>query len=150
MGRNARPRKAYRPRAARAPMLVVWETNPEVGITERVSVDAFVGGWQTPDHFDCLADCRDILLLAADDKKDESTIAVCRLAGVALFNLKDRVKATGRLVPTGDELQAMRVLVDTSEDFWRRQSGDLYSRAYDALHKHRTAQRAEMKQPEAA
>jgi hypothetical protein len=131
-------------------MLVVLETNPDFGITERVSADAFLGGWQTPDHFDCLADCRDILLIAASARADDGTLGVCKLAGVALLNLKDRHKATGRLVPTGDELQALRVLVDTSEDFWRRQSGDLYSRAYGALQKHRTAQRAAMKQREAA
>ena len=100
------------------------------------------GGWATTDHFNVLADCRDMLMLAANERDDKSAIAACTVAGIALMNMKDRHKEKGRIGATGDEIQALELLVDASEDFWKRQSGALFVDAEAALSRAR-AMRAE-------
>ena len=63
----------------KAPMCVVLSQTPELGITEHQSVVAIAGGWATTDHFDNLADCRNIMTLAAAERNDEQTLIVCEL-----------------------------------------------------------------------
>lgn len=130
-----------RVRQARAPMLVVMQTIPDVSLTERLSAEAFAGGYAGTDHFDNLADCRDILTLAASDRGDRETLAVCELAFVALTSIKDHHARTGHFSASGDELQALRTLADVSEDFWKRQGGALFATHYDALKRARAMQR---------
>lgn len=110
---------------------------PEVSITERISVDAIAGGWAETYHFNVLADCHDLLVLAANHKGDQQTLVACDLASMALLNIKDRYLARNRVGASGDELQALRVLVDVSEDFWKRQSGELFHSANEALDRER-------------
>jgi hypothetical protein len=117
------------PRPARCPTLVAMHLAPEVSITERLAVEALVGGWAQPHHFNVLSDCHALLALAADYKDDKQTLAVVELSAFALLNIKDRFIARSVFGATGDELQALRVLVDVSEDFWKRQSGELFRAA---------------------
>lgn len=58
-----------------APTCVAMILNPEVSLLERGAVLAMRGGWATTDHFNVLADCRDMLLLAAREncRHQEST-----------------------------------------------------------------------------
>jgi len=125
------------PRPARCPTMVALHLAPEVGIAERMAVNAIAEGWAEVRHFDILADCRDLLTLAAAERSDSDTQAVCELAMIALLNIKDRYIERKRLGASGDELQALRLLVDVSEDFWRRQSGELFRLANVALDKAR-------------
>lgn len=125
-------------RRATAPTLVALHLNPEVCLTERSAVLAVRGGWATTDHFNVLADCRDMLMLAANERDDKSAIAACTVAGIALMNMKDRHKEKGRIGATGDEIQALELLVDASEDFWKRQSGALFVDAEAALSRARS------------
>ena len=129
------------PRPARCPTMVAMALAPEVGITERLSVNAIVQGWATTYHFDVLADCRDLLSLASDLKRDQSVIDVCDTAWIALMNIKDRYIAKGKLGASGEELKALVMLVDFSEDFWKRQSGEVFRLANVALDKARGFQR---------
>ena len=129
-------------RRATAPTLVALHLNPEVCLQERAAVLAVRGGWATTDHFNLLADCRDMLTLAACERNDKSTIAACELAAVALMNMKDRYAEKGKIGATGDEIRALELLVDASEDFWKRQSGGLFVDAEAALSRAR-AMRAE-------
>lgn len=124
-----------------APTLVALQLNPEVSTTERMAVVAFRNGFAVTDHFNVLADCRDMLALAAAEKKDSETLAVCELALVALQNVKERFLERKRLGATGDELNALQVLADVSEDFWKRQSGALFVDAEAALSRARAAYR---------
>lgn len=117
----------------RPPMCVILSQTQALALTELQSVEAFFGGWATTENFDDLADCRNIMTLAAAERKDEQTLIVCELALHALLGIKERHAKTGKFGATGDELQALRVLVSTSEDFWNRQSGDVFARHYDAL-----------------
>ena len=118
-------------RRALAPTIVALHLNPEVCLQER-------GGWATTDHFNVLADCRDMLMLAANERDDKSAIAACTVAGIALMNMQDRHKEKGRIGATGDEIQALELLVDASEDFWKRQSGALFVDAEAALSRARS------------
>lgn len=133
-----------------APTAVAMFLNPEVCIQERMAVAALRGGWSTTDHFNLLADCRDMLVLAANEKGDKTAIAACDLAGVALMNMKDRYAELGRIGATGDELQALDLLTTVSEDFWKRQSGGLFVDAEAALHRARQMRADEFSMKDAA
>lgn len=124
-----------------APTLVAYLLNPEVSTQERMAVVAICGGWATTVHFDILADCRDMLALAAAEKNDAQTQAICELGYIALQNIKDRYLERQRIGASGDELQALYALVDVSEDFWKRQSGALFIDAEAALGKARAEYR---------
>lgn len=135
----SRPHKR-RPRPARCPTLVAMHLAPEVGLTERLAIEGLAGGWAKPRQFDVLADCRDLLTVAANHKGDQATLAVCDLAGIALENIRDRYQAHNRLGATGDELRALRTMADVSEDFWKRQSGELFRAANAELDRMRDGQ----------
>ena len=137
-------------RRALAPTLVALHLNPEVCLQERSAVLAVRGGWATTDHFNVLADCRDMLMLAANEKSDSSAIAACTVAGIALMNMKDRHTEKGKIGATGDEIQALELLVDASEDFWKRQSGGLFVDAEAALSRARAMRAEEASMKEAA
>lgn len=128
-------------RRCAAPTLVAYLLNPEVSTQERMSVEAIRSGWAEPCHFDVLADCRDMLALAAAEKNDRPTLAICELGLIALQNIKDRYLERQRIGASGDELQALQALVDVSEDFWKRQSGSRFIDAEAALSKAREAYR---------
>jgi hypothetical protein len=133
-----------------APTMVAMHLNPEVSLQERGAVIALRGGWATTDHFNVLADCRDMLVLAANEKNDQSAIAACDIAGIALMNMKDRYAEKKKIGSTGDEIQALELLVDVSEDFWKRQSGGLFVDAEAALHRARQMRATEANMKEAA
>jgi len=120
-------------RRALAPTIVAMHLNPEVSLQERMAVKAFVGGWSASAHFNVLADCRDMLILAASEKNDTETLSVCSLAGVALMNIKDRYFDKKKFGATGDEVRALELLVNVSEEFWKRQPGALFVDAEAAL-----------------
>lgn len=122
-------------RRVAAPTVVAYFLNPEVSTQERMAVEGVRAGWATTSQFDVLADCRDMLTLAALKKRDEQTLAVCEVAGVALTNMRVRYQERQRIGATGDELSALVALVDVSEDFWKRQGGRLFIDADAALKK---------------
>ncbi|PKO49038.1 MAG: hypothetical protein CVU31_02655 [Betaproteobacteria bacterium HGW-Betaproteobacteria-4] len=124
-----------------APTLVAYLLNPEVSTQERLSVVAIRSGYATTAHFDVLADCRDMLALAAAEKNDSQTMTICELGFIALQNIKERYLERQRIGASGDELQALQALVDISEDFWKRQSGALFIDAEAALGKARAEYR---------
>ncbi|MDO8934198.1 MAG: hypothetical protein Q7U97_17540 [Rhodocyclaceae bacterium] len=129
------------PRPARCPVMVAMHLAPEVGITERIAVDAIAGGWAQTCHFNVLADCHDLLALAADYKDDKQTLAIVELSGIALLNMMDRFGRRGVIGASGEELKALRVLVNVSEDFWNRQSGELFRAANEELDRSRGFER---------
>ena len=132
-----------------APTMVAMVANPEVSLQERSAVLALRGGWATTDHFNVLADCRDMLVLAANERGDTSAVAACDLAGIALMNMKDRHGEKGRIGATGDEIRALELLVDVSESFWMRQCGGLFIDAEAALHRARQMRSTEANMREA-
>ena len=133
-----------------APTCVAYYLNPEVSTQERIAALAIKTEWASTSHFNVLADCRDMLILAASEKRDQQTMAVCDMAGIALMNMKDRHTKTGKIGATGDEIRALELLCDTSEDFWKRQPGSLFIDAEAALHRARQMRAEEASMREAA
>lgn len=136
-----RKRTKRQPRPARCPTLVAMHLAPEVETAELMAVQCLANGTACTDQFNILSDCRDLLSLAAHEKRDSSAMAVCEIAYMALMNIKDRYVEKGRLGASGDELQALRVMVEFSQDWWKRQSGELFRLANVALDKARGFQR---------
>ena len=129
-----RKRSAYRPRAATPPMLVNRGLMDEsLQLRERMIVEAFAGGWATTEHFDELADMRNVLTLAAAYKDDSDAIQMCDAMMIPMGNLRDRHAKNGKLGVTGDELQMLRAFVEFYRDWWIRQPVALYVSACDEL-----------------
>jgi hypothetical protein len=127
-------------REAIAPTLVAFYLSPEVEITERLAVLSLSSGTAEPTHFNRLLDVADALLLAATEQRDGEVIEIAHMGRLALANVSDRYRMTGRLGVTGEEKKALEVLVDINIDFWSRQSGALFVQADRALTKFRAAQ----------
>ena len=131
-----RKRSTYRPRQATPPMLVNRGLiDGDLELRERMIVEAFAGGWATTQHFDELADMRNVLTLAAAYKDDPAALSVCDAMRIPMGNLRDRHARTGRLGVSGDELQMLRTFAEFYRDWWLRQPVSLYVAACDELNR---------------
>ncbi|CAB4154855.1 hypothetical protein UFOVP653_35 [uncultured Caudovirales phage] len=135
-----RKRSNRRVRNVAMPTLVFMHTIPDAEIATFTALDAFREGYASPGQFDILLDTRDLLLLAASAQKDEGVIAVCSAANIALGQIRDSWDGERFAPLTTDELNALAVLVDISNDWWRRKSGTLYQAAFTALKEWRVKQ----------
>lgn len=124
-------------RPAHLPTLVALQVNPEVGLTERLAAQAFASGFAGERQFDVLADCRDLLMLSAAERKQQDALDVCDITAEALEAIKARHAKTGKFGATGEEQKALRLLVNFSEDYWKRTSGTHFVDANRALDKAR-------------
>lgn len=131
-----RKRSTYRPRPLTPPMLINRGLiEADIETRERMLVEAFSGGWATTEHFDNLADMRNLMTLAAAYKQDKSAMTMCEAMRIPMANLRERHAQTGRLGVTGDELQLLRAFIQQYRDFWIRQPVKLYEMACDELNK---------------
>lgn len=109
------------------PMLVARGlVETELELRERMAVEAFAGGYADKEHFDTLADLRNILTIAAAHKDDRTDLAMCDLMREPMAAIRERHHRTGRMGVTGPELAFLREFVTFYGDFWRRQSTALY------------------------
>ncbi len=122
-----------KPIVPRIPTMVALHSDSTMDLIQHEALAAFRDHRAQPDHFDVLLDCRAVLLLAASHKKEEGVVAICDLAGMALDNLRERYDSGQRLEATDIEVQTLTVLVEVSEDFWRRTSPILFEAATNAL-----------------
>jgi hypothetical protein len=131
--------------------MVAMHLAPEVSIIERLALQAFLDGRADLRDFDILADCRDLLTLAAEERRDAQVLGMCEGAWVALMKIKDRYRDLGVMAAhdgtegTQNEIGVLVDLLEVSDDFWRRQGGNLYADANRALDKARGYQREAMK-----
>lgn len=123
----------HKPIVPRVPTMVALLGDSSIGLFQHEALAAFRDDRATADHFDVLLDCRAVLLLAASHKKEEGVVGVCDMAGLALDNLRDRYEADQSLKATELEIEALTILVEVSEDFWRRTSAVLFEAATNAL-----------------
>lgn len=100
---------------------------------ERMLVEAFVNGYATTEHYDCLVDMRNVLMIAGNHKDDKSALAITEAMRIPLANLRERYAETGRMFVDDDEAQVMRAFIDYYADFWLRQPVALYEAACDEL-----------------
>ena len=124
------------------PTLVALHLAPEVSIHERLAVEGIANGWATTVHFNQLLECADLLLLAATEKHATSEIEIAHMGRTALANIHDRYHSNGKIGASGEEIKALRVLTDVSEDWWKRQSGALFKEAVYALDRYRDVQKS--------
>lgn len=122
------------------PTLVAMQLAPEVSTQERIAVMALTQPWGETKHFNVLLDCQHMLTFGAADKGDEEAVKIAQFADIAMKSIRARWKKTGKLRATGDELQALNLLVDYSADWWSRQSGSRFADAFAALDKLRQQQ----------
>ena len=144
MANNKKPRKPYRRRPVFAPTLVALHAAPEVEITELMAIELLSSGLADQRHFNLLLDITDKLIIAAHKKKDEGVKELGHAARLALSNIKERYLSRKVIRATGEELKALRALVEVNTDFWRRQGGGMFYAAEVALDRLREAQKAEM------
>ena len=122
------------------PTMVAMHLAPEVSIQERMAVHALTQSYGAEEHYNVLLDCLHMLTLAAEHKRDKEAVKMCEFFDIAVKNVRDRWKKTGKVRATGNELQALNLMVDYSEKWWAMQSGSLFADAYAALDKLRAQQ----------
>ena len=137
-----RKRSNRQVRPAEIPCIVMSHLAPETQIILLTALNAFRQGWAQPAHFDVMLDTRDLLLLASKAKKENDITEVARVFNVALANIRESWDGT-KFSYSDDELNALQMLVDISNDFWARQSGNLFHMAYNVLKRWRAEQERE-------
>jgi hypothetical protein len=115
----------------------------EIEMTERAALSAFRGGWATGQHWNHLAECRNVLMFGACHKiavsavkaDHEAVREVTRIAMGALTAIREREQKTGKFGANSGELNALHALVEISRDFWTRQPATLFSQCVEAVRK---------------
>lgn len=130
-----------KPRPITVPTLVAMYTAPEVEIGERMALMALRGEWATFEHYNILADVRDLLTLAAADRNDTEVLRLCQCGFDALHSIAERYRTTHCIRASLAELADLAAMVEVSNDWWKRQSGTLYRDANRALDKARQSLR---------
>ena len=122
------------------PTMAFLYSVPDLEISILSAVSAFRDGYATPGQFDILLDTRDLLLLGAKGAKDEGVVEVARAINDVLAEIRESWDGT-KFAPLNEEaLNALNVLADVSNDFWKRKSGALYQAAYIHLKQWREKQ----------
>ena len=128
------------------PTITFMYSVPDLEIAILSAVAAFRGGYASPGQFDILLDTRDLLLLGAVGAKDEGVKEVARAVNDVLAEIRDSWDGD-KFAPLGDDaLNALDVLADVSNDFWKRKSGALYQAAYVHLKQWREKQHENQRQ----
>ena len=112
------------------PTMAFLYSVPDLEISILSAVSAFRNGYATPGQFDILLDTRDLLLLGAVGAKDEGVKEVARAVNDVLADIRESWDGTKFAPLNDDALNALDVLADVSNDFWKRKSGALYQAAY--------------------
>lgn len=94
----------------------------DVELTELGALQAFVLGHGTGDHWNHLAECRNVLMYGAGHMREQARRGQEDIAPfVEILALCDREQKTGRFGLSGPEKEVISGLVATSADFWRQQ-----------------------------
>lgn len=131
-------------RVAVAPAMATLHCDPRTELIWHTAIEALKGGYATAAHYRQLADCQSLLSLACREKPDASASAAADMGFIAMSNIFQRQHETGRWGASGEELNALRVMVDFSQDYWRRQSGLRMNRCINKLKIVREKQFAEL------
>ena len=120
--------QAYKPKPVSLPMLVNRKLNENIESIEEFSMlTAFQYGHANKAHFDYLVRMANMLNCAAQIKASaRSFIQVDAINYLAKLVL-DRYQRTAKFGVNAAELIAMRKLVRFYDDFWKRQTTDLYN-----------------------
>ena len=111
------------------PMLVQKHLKPSLETKQYACVLAFTNGVAGQDHYDTILFESNLLLVAGQTNKKKK-YAVDFVQGEvqpALKSMKERVRNTGKFGVNADELMAIKRLIDFSREFWKQQTGQLYT-----------------------
>lgn len=129
-----RKQSAYRPKAVSLPMLIGRQMlSGDIETKERMIIEAFALGYATREHYDDLADMRNVLTIAAAHKDDKQLLQLCDVMRIIFANIRDRHSKTGRMGVNGDELLLLREFCGIYSDFWQRQTARFYDRCCEEL-----------------
>ena len=131
-------------RVAVAPAMATLHCDPRTELIWHTAIEALKGGYATSAHYRQLADCQSMLSLACREKPDASAAAVADTAFIAMSNIFQRNQQTQRWGASGEELNALYIMVDFAQDYWRRQSGLRMNRCINQLKIVREKQFAEL------
>lgn len=111
------------------PMLVQKHIQPSNETKQYACVLAFTNGVAGQDHYDTILFESNLLLVAGqtDKKKKYAVDFVQGEVQPALRTMKERVRNTGKFGVNADELMAIKRLIDFSKEFWKQQTGQLYT-----------------------
>lgn len=129
-----------KPRPIRCPMIVAKHLAPEAEIAERMALQGFMSGYAGEAQFNVLANVCDLLALGAERKGDVAIAAVCEASANALHSIKARYARLDKMGANGDELKALRAMVDIADAWWKRQSPLLFETAHAELDRARVAE----------
>jgi hypothetical protein len=125
--------KKIKNRAVSPPMMVVMEQHKEMLLAEQLAVVSLMNDETVDNHqYNVLWNCYAMLVygIRQTKKPDMEANAVADMAEIALRNIRGRWEDRGVVRATGDEISAVKALVDFSEDWWRRKGGDLFAKAF--------------------
>ena len=142
MSKKKKIRKATK---ARAPVMIALLLHPEVELAERLAVDALTQDYAAEGHFNTLWDCNAMMIFSLKGKPDMSANAITEMASIALESIHDRYYKHKVVRATGDELHALRAMVEFSSDYWRRQGGGRFEMAYKTVNRCKKLYEAERK-----
>lgn len=129
-------KKHRKPIRATAPMLVVRTLmNTELETRERMAITAFSSGFANVKHFDVLVEMMNLMMIAGQRDKSRAYIKEYaeKVIAPALNSIKTRYEKTGKLGVAGEELIALREMVDKNKDFWLRQTTAFHNECVDEL-----------------
>lgn len=116
------------------PAMVRMSLLPEVELGERLAIEHLRWGTATYDNcYRPLADVHGALTLGVRKYKDETMHPILDLAYIAIINMYDRYMQTKRFGATGDEIQALQLMIDASHDWWNRKPASALEQAVIAL-----------------
>ena len=139
MPRPHKPRKRAPSQLKKTiPTVVAMAMEPQMELIQRQALASLADGWAGTAQFDELVDCRDFLAMGANVKKDEGVLLLCDAALEILLLIRHRYDTMGKITAESAELALLSDLVDVSQDFWGRTSGDFFIKARRAFWEART------------
>jgi hypothetical protein len=151
---NRATRRQQQSKTARAASMLSSPVIPtqyrEVELQERLCLLAFERGLAGPEHWNSLAECRNVLLYGAGHRLEEcrknktdgsayqEVIDLCNEVKLSMQGISHREQTTGRFGMDADQRRALTALVNTSADFWPMQPHWLFYACVTASRKQTT------------
>ena len=125
--KKSSPRK-HKPIHASVPMLVNRLLNETVeSVEEHTMITAFQFGVATQQHYDYLERMANMMNIANQSKPSEAAQALYRMLTFLAALIGRRYNQHGKFGINGIELQHLRKSIASYDDYWKRQTTNLYN-----------------------
>lgn len=120
--------RKHKPIHASVPMLVNRLLNETVeSVEEHTMITAFQFGVATQQHYDYLVRMANMLNIANQSKPSDYLLGMVANINHLAAAVQARYNAHGKFGVSGDELSLMRRVVQAYDDYWKRQTTNLYN-----------------------